>query len=108
MEPVGAPKDDPVNRLIIQLRAYVEGRPKSEWRPERRWTSGITVTFDTETTTDPSQRLRFGSYQLRDRGKLLERGVFYAEDMPQADLEVLRSTFTEEVPTEAGERLTFR
>jgi hypothetical protein len=108
MEPVNAPQDDPVNRLIIQLRAYVEDQRRTAGRPDRRWTSGITITFDTETTTDPSQRLRFGAYQLRDRGALLERGVFHAEDMPTSDLEVLRRTFAEEVATDAGERLAFR
>ena len=108
MEPDGAPKDDPISRLIIQLRAYIDGRRKTDWRPERSWTSGISVTFDTETTVDPSQRLRFGAYQIRDRGKLLERGVFHAEDMPPGDLEVLRSTFAEEEPTDAGERMQVR
>jgi hypothetical protein len=101
------PSDNTVNRLIIQLRAYVEGRRKKSWETERSWTSGITVTFDTEITTDPSQRLRFGACQVRDRGELLERGVFHVEDMPRADLKVLRASFDEEVPTDAGERLRF-
>ena len=76
-EPVdGASTDGPINRLIIQLRAYIASRPRFGQRPDRRWTSGITLIFDTETTTDPSQRLRFGAYQLRHNGALLERGYF--------------------------------
>src|SRR5215204_1532252 len=42
-----------------------------------------------ETTTD-SQRLRFGFYQVRKRGRLIEEGFFYAEDLPESDLECLR------------------
>ena len=108
MEPVGGSPEDPVDRLIIQLRAYVEARTKTGRRPDRAWTSGITVIFDTETTTDPSQRLRFGAYQVRDRGELLERGVFYAPDLPGKDLVTLVSTFAKEDPTEAGEQLKVR
>lgn len=104
----GSPPEDPIDRLIIQLRAYVATRPKSGRRPDRRWTSDIAVIFDTETTTDPSQRLRFGAYQIRHAGGLLERGVFYAEDLPAADLAVLRTAFAEEEQTDDGERLLVR
>ena len=93
------PSDDPVDRLVIELRAYVETAARRGQRPDRRWTSGITVTFDTETTTDPAQRLRFGAYQVRHGNGLVERGVFHADDMPAADLAVLRAAFAEEVPT---------
>jgi hypothetical protein len=99
--------DDPVDRLIIQLRAYVAGsaRKSGGRRSERAWTSGIAVIFDTETTTDPSQRLRFGAYQVRDRGELIERGLFHADDAPAEDLAHLRAAFAELEPSEAGERL---
>lgn len=49
------------------------------------------VVFDTETTTDPSQRLIFGTYRylLRegDRYLLLEEGIFHADDLRERDLE---------------------
>jgi hypothetical protein len=108
-EPVaGTTPDDPVDRLIVQLRAYVGAPRKKDWRSDRRWTTGITVIFDTETTTDPSQRLRFGSYQVRDRGNLVERGFFSAEDLPDPDLATLRGAYAALVSTEAGERLCLR
>lgn len=106
MEPVTvAPTDDPVDRLIIQLRAYVSKPRNSSWRSERAWTSGISVIFDTETTTDPSQRLRFGAYQIRNGGELIERGLFCADDAPNDDLRVVREAFATFQPTDAGERL---
>ena len=108
-EPIdGSPEDDPIDRLIVQLRAYVPGRTRSDRLTDRRWTSGLTVTFDTETTTDPSQRLRFGAYQIRQHGGLIERGLFYAADLPADDLAALQAAFELEEPTEAGERLCFR
>lgn len=42
--------------------------------------SGYSVVFDTETTVDAAQRLRFGAYQVRHRGLLLHQGLFYDPD----------------------------
>ena len=43
-----------------------------------RWPSSARVlVFDCETTTHPGQALRFGAYQLRNAGELVEGGVFY-------------------------------
>ena len=46
--------------------------------------------FDWETTTHPSQRGRFGAYQVYKGTVLHEFGFFYADDIPPADLECLR------------------
>ncbi len=106
MKPVtGTPSDDPVDRLIIQLRAYLGAAPRTDWQSDRQWTSGIAVVFDTETTTDPSQRLRFGTYQVRDHGQLIERGVFYAEDLTTLEIASLREAFLAGGASEAGELL---
>jgi hypothetical protein len=108
LEPVDGTSTDPVDRLILNLRSYLHRPTRRGDPPHRKWTSGISVTFDTETTTDPSQRLRFGIYQVRDRGVLIERGLFYAPDVPADDLAVLRATFSEIERTDAGERLRLR
>ena len=68
----GAPQ--PTDSLAISLRAFVtdpQAKPRrpSNWRPPR--SSQWTLVVDTETTTDPSQRLRFGCYQLR-KGEALD------------------------------------
>ena len=52
----------------------------------------LVLLFDTETTVDPSQRLRFGSYRLCEWEKraggqwsliCLEEGLFYGDDLPK-------------------------
>jgi hypothetical protein len=45
--------------------------------------------FDCETTTDKSQRLTFGSYQVWAAGALHEEGLFYADDLPRRARRVL-------------------
>jgi hypothetical protein len=65
--------------LAISLRAFVT-RAKQE--PKRRkhrsaWPSEYVLVLDTETTTDPSQRLRFGCYQFWKGDTLIEAGLFF-------------------------------
>jgi hypothetical protein len=45
--------------------------------------------FDTETTTDTTQRLTFGSYRFLVDGKCLEEGLFYGDDLPERDRNLL-------------------
>lgn len=98
--------EDPIDRLIIQLRAYVASPRRRGQLPKRdAWTSGICVIFDTETTTDPSQRLRFGAYQIRDHGSLIARGLFYSDDAPAEDRDDLKAGFRTLRTTDDGERL---
>ena len=77
-----APHRDP---LCIALRAFVSKAPEPEFtqkkarRPRKARPSAgpseYTLVFDTETTTDASQRLRFGCYQFRKGGMLVEAGA---------------------------------
>lgn len=49
----------PVDKLVIQLRAYIEPpKPKDSQNTDTAGPSEFSLIFDTETTTDPSQRLR--------------------------------------------------
>jgi len=97
--------EDQIDRLVIQLRAYVKGgRKKGPGKQElHAWTSGVSVIFDTETFTDPSQRLRFGAYQIRERGVLREVGLFHPDRADAADLTALRHAVTELPQTEGVE-----
>ena len=76
------------DNLAISLRAFVtdinaKPRGASDWKSPAasRWT----LVFDTETTIDPSQRLRFGCYQLRKGEVLDEAGLFFDPDVLSED-----------------------
>ena len=83
--------------LPIALRAFTERRepsqarrrPTQRRRPEIRWPEAVLV-FDTETTTDPSQRLLFGSwrsYRWTPSAALvcMGGGLFSADELPTRD-----------------------
>jgi hypothetical protein len=77
----------PVDELDIAVRAYAEQSGKRARSSSKRRSSPPsiwTLIFDTETTTDASQRLRFGTYEVRKRDKCAERGIFYVPDDPKA------------------------
>jgi len=100
--------DDPIDRLVIQLRAYVATSRRPGRRASRRvWTSGLAIIFDTETTTNPSQRLRFGAFQIRHKGALIMRGLFHADDASPEDRADLEAAFRTLKPTDDGEHLAF-
>lgn len=86
--------------LDIAVRAYAvasdaeppkgpaERRPSGDWFPEHA------LIFDTETTTDSTQRLLFGAWQYCRReidpdGTVrlvcVQEGLFYADDLPEFD-----------------------
>ena len=85
-----------MNRYLpIVLRAFTERikQPEQEIKFRKRhdpkWPRAVLV-FDTETTTDPTQRLLFGSYRFcrweRDSTlKCVEEGIFYANELPERD-----------------------
>lgn len=82
----------PHEKRVIMLRAYGEPSPKEN--SSRRKTlkpSDWELIFDTETTADAAQRLRFGVYQLRVNGFLAEQGLFYhPKEQLEGDNELLR------------------
>jgi hypothetical protein len=76
-------------RRPILLRAYCEG-PTKEPRFKAPKVPEWLLVFDTETTTDEAQRLRFGTYQLWEKGKLQERGLFH-DKVSSAELGTLKA-----------------
>lgn len=56
-----------VNKAALPVKKKRRVSKPSEW----------SVIFDTETTTDATQELRFGTYQVRKGAELAETGVFY-------------------------------
>jgi len=81
-----------VDNLIVSLRAYVTRADVKARKPKehsgkalRDPPSDWVLVFDTETRTTPDQRLRFGAYQLRNKGRLFEHGFFYEPEVLTAD-----------------------
>jgi hypothetical protein len=60
------------------------------------------LVFDTETRTDATQRLTFGSYRYFEAGRCLEEGLFYADDLPDADRRVLEQYVATHPPETAS------
>eukprot|EP01037_Dinobryon_pediforme_P019567 gene19566-20009_t len=101
---------DPIDTLIIQLRSYVpekDARRQENGRRDPKPSDWVLV-FDTETTTDVSQRLRFGAYQLRNAGRIVEAGFFTSSDttaLSAADRQVLETYVRDIGAPETGAEL---
>src|SRR5579872_6530125 len=68
---------DEFDLVEIALRAYVPtSRKPNKWRGSDLGPSEWTLIFDTETTTDAAQALKFGVYQVRKGSELWEAGYF--------------------------------
>jgi hypothetical protein len=83
MKKVEPPTPDEIENKTISIRAFAQGPSQRKKRPPERGTqrhvpqrSRWTLIFDTETTTDPGQRLRFATYQAREGELLRESGIF--------------------------------
>jgi len=75
--------------LEIFVRAYVPLKAALRTSKKRKRQAGpskFTLVFDVETTTDPSQRLRFGGFQFREGDVIHTTGIFYDPDtLPPAE-----------------------
>jgi hypothetical protein len=96
--------DRPINdRLPIAIRVYPEPvgtQRKSHKFNKWRQPTGMLV-FDTETRTDATQALTFGSYRLIVGGKCLEEGIFYGDDLPDMDRQVIEKYVATHAPQTA-------
>src|SRR5580704_7550080 len=111
----GDEPSEPIDRLVIALRAYVRKAPKKpkkgskpprttlpgavNWRDlaPRATPSDWVLVFDCETRTTPDQRLRFGGYQLRYKGEVWERGAFYEPDvLSEEELAILHQVIDDQ------------
>jgi hypothetical protein len=78
--------------LVVAVRVYPDlkdeerdfDKPKREWnRPDAM------LVFDTETRTDRTQRLTFGSYRFIVDGQLVRENLFYGDGLPAKDRRIL-------------------
>ncbi len=77
--------------LPIAVRAYTP--PKEPPKPHRIQPGpspdASILVFDTESRTDPDQRLTFGCWRVLEGGATIDEGLFYGDDVPELDLAVL-------------------
>ena len=93
------PSNNAPEPVITGIRAYMVPKavksgqePKGRLRTTPEGFPPFVLLFDTETTVDPSQRLRFGSYRYCQWNETaqgqwslecLEEGLFYGDDLPK-------------------------
>ena len=84
-------KDPKPTPLSFALRVYPTpaGSKRNPKSPKPWKCPNAMLVFDTETRTDATQRLTFGSYRYFEAGRCLEEGLFYGDDLPNADRQVL-------------------
>ncbi len=66
--------------MSIAVRAYVckpDTPSRNTFKAKTDTPSEWALVFDTETTTDAAQKLRFGTFQVRKGEELIQSGVFY-------------------------------
>ena len=81
-------------RHDIFVRAHAPLPSKRPWRgfPCAKWPNAALV-FDTETKTDPTQKLNFGCFRryelIRNGYSCVEEGLFFADNLKHSDRSVL-------------------
>lgn len=77
--------------LTLAVRVYPELKDKKrKVYAQKLWrVPTAMLVFDTETRTDATQRLTFGSYRFCKDGHCLEEGLFFGDDLPKKDRRIL-------------------
>jgi hypothetical protein len=80
--------------LIFAVRVFPDLKDEERYpdkpRRELKRPDAMFV-FDTETRTDRTQRLTFGSYRFVVGGRLVKENLFYGDDLPATDRRILES-----------------
>ena len=87
------------DHLPISIRAFAVPDAIETGKTKKRTPRSIalaasnwTLIFDCETFADETQSLRFGTYQIRNEGALMESGLFYSpENLSDDEIAVLRN-----------------
>jgi hypothetical protein len=78
--------------LVIAVRVFPDLKDENRNfdKPQReRHRPDAMFVFDTETRTDRTQRLTFGSYRFIIGGQLAKENLFYGDNLPTKDLRIL-------------------
>src|SRR5258706_1496371 len=89
-------KNPGVVSLPIAVRVFSTQENQREPKPTPKYSHcpRTMFVFDTETRIDATQGLTFGSYRFIEEGQCLEEGLFYADDLPQKDKQILEKYFS--------------
>lgn len=102
----------PPDLLPIAVRAYTPPTSPRRSSNARTWTlPSLVLVVDTETTTDPTQRLTFGVWRVYKESTLIDEGLFHGDDLPGTKLQVLQEYVTShqaDTPTPEPLRLLSR
>lgn len=85
-------RDPEIKPLPVAVRVFpyaVEKRKDHHWTGSSPLQRGMLV-IRTAERIGSAQKLTFGMYALIVRGECLEEGLFYADDLPRHDLQVLQ------------------
>ena len=79
--------------LQLALRVYPHlNDPENRRRFQKMWKRPDAMfVIDTESRTDATQRLTFGSYRFIVRGVCMQEGLFYADNLPGPDRDILQA-----------------
>jgi hypothetical protein len=97
--------------LVVAVRIFpdLKDQERDFHTPQREWhRPEAMLVFDTETRTDRTQRLTFGSYRFIVAGQLVKENLFYGDDLPIKDQRILErhvATPGEVIPHEANHDL---
>ena len=87
-----------LTRLKLGIRIYPDFTTRENYvddQPKKKKRSRGLLVFDTETRTDATQDLIFGSYRFfRDR-RCIEEGILYGDGITPAELEIVRNYVAE-------------
>src|SRR5260370_8635210 len=78
--------------LVVAVRVYPDVKDEAPGfdKPVRKWSRPDAMfVFDTETRTDRTQHLTFGSYRFTVAGQLVKENIFYGDDLPIRDRRIL-------------------
>jgi hypothetical protein len=93
LSPSPNPTPEPV-ALPIAIRVYpltAKDVDRKQKRIRKLWRlPSEVIIFDTETRTDPKQSITFGGYRCILRGKFIEEGLFYGNNLTRRELSTLR------------------
>ncbi len=78
--------------LVVSVRVYPDLKDEErDTRKRRRQLNrpNAMFVFDTETRTDRTQCLTFGSYRFVVNGQMVKENLFYGDNLPAADRQIL-------------------